>query len=250
MVDRNDALLREVQEELQRERMAKLWDRYGGYLLVMAAVVIAFVGGYQLWQARQRSIAETGAAQYEAAVGLLATGKTDEARKALEEISAGSHAGYAGLSELRLAGADLKAGKTAEALAAFDKIATSGTADESLRNFAAIQAAALKLGTADFTELQNRLNDLVNGTSAWRIPARELLGTAAFKAGNYAEARTLLQPLLADPQSSRGVTNRVRVIMDGIASAELSKRATPVSSTPAAAVAPAASPAAPQAPPK
>ena len=40
MVDRNDALLREVQEELQRERMAKLWDRYGGYLLVMAAVVI------------------------------------------------------------------------------------------------------------------------------------------------------------------------------------------------------------------
>ena len=42
MVDKNDTLLREVDEELRRERMEKLWEKYG---IEAVPTVIAFAKG-------------------------------------------------------------------------------------------------------------------------------------------------------------------------------------------------------------
>ncbi len=255
MVDKNDALLREVDEELRREQMEKLWERYGVYLLAAAALIVATVGGYKFWQSRQLTLAETSGAQYEAALNLIKTGKTEDAQKALDAIAAGGHKGYGALAQLQLAGTNLKTGKPKQALTIFEGLATGGTNDTALKSFAALQAAALRLGEADFTEMQNRLNDLSSGTSAWRIPARELLGTAAFKAGNFQEARSNLASLLAEPGAPAGTLERVRVILSAIAAVELAK-SPPATATPPAATTPAApqpaptAPAAPAAPPK
>lgn len=240
MVDRNDPLLREVDEELRRERFEKLWEQYGIYIVGAAAFLVALVGGYKLWETRQQSLAETGGAQYEAAVKLVDANKSDEARKALDEIIAGGHKGYASLAQLHLAGLHLKAGRPKDAVAVFESLANSSNADSDMKTFAALQAASLRLGEADFTEMQNRLNALMGGTTAWRIPARELLGTAAYKAGKLEEARNLLQPLLADPQTPRGTLQRVQLVLGSIAAAEVHK------APPAAAPAPA--PSAPAAP--
>jgi hypothetical protein len=243
MVDRNDPLLREVDEELRRERFEKLWEQYGMYMLAAAAILVAMVGGYKLWETRQHSLATAGGAQYEAALKLIEANKNDEAQKALNEIIAGGQKGYTPLSQLQLAGLHLSAGRPKEALAVFEALATSSTADTDMKTFAGLQAASLRLGEADFTEMQNRLNALVEGTSAWRIPARELLGTAAYKAGKLEEARKLLQPLLADPQSPRGTLQRVQLVLGAIAAAEVQKVAPAAAPSPAA---PAASaPAAP-----
>jgi hypothetical protein len=248
MVDKNDPLLREVDEALRREQMEKMWERYGGYVLAGAALILAIVGGYKFWEWRQQSLAEAGGAQYQAAYQLAAAGKTDEARAALEAIVAQGQPGYATLAQLRIAGQHLEAGRPKEALAVFESVATNGKADRDLRTFAAIQAASLRLGEADFTEMQNRLNDLANGSTPWRVPARELLGTAAYKAGKLTEARALLMPLLAEPEVSKGTIERVQVVLGSIAAAETAKGATPApaaatgapSQAPASGTAPAA----------
>ncbi len=46
----------------------------------------------------------------------------------------------------------------------------------------------MRIGEADFTEMQNRLNPLM-ATTALALHARELLGLAALKAGKIDEAR-------------------------------------------------------------
>lgn len=221
MVDKNDALLREVDEELRREQMEKLWERYGIYVIAVALVIVAVVAGKQLWDWRQRALAEAGGRGYEAAVALIEAGKSDEADKALNEIIASGHKGYKSLAELHQAGRELKAGNTKNALAIFEALSTAGGVDATLRAFARIQAASLRLGEADFTEMQNRLNDLVDGTTPWRIPARELLGTAAFRAGKLSEARTMLTPLLIDPATPESTQKRVGVLLGSIAAAEV-----------------------------
>ncbi len=225
MVDKNDPLMREVDEALRREQMERLWDRYGGYLLAGAAAIVAIVGGYQIWDWRKTSLAEAGGAKYQAALDLVTAGKADEARVALDAIVADGSAGYAALAQLQLAGMHLSADRPKDALAVFEALATNRNTNEQVRTFAALQAASLRLGEADFTEMKNRLNDLANGASAWRIPARELLGTAAFKAGNNEEARTLLAPLLADPGAPRGTLERVQLILGSMASGEAAKAA-------------------------
>lgn len=248
MVDKNDSLSREIDEELRREKFEKLWEQYGTYVLGIAAAIVVAVGGYQIVDQRKKSFAAENGARYDAAVTLLEQSKTDDAQKALTEIISSGHAGYASLAQLQLAGIHLKANRSQEALAIFEALATSPSADADIKSFALLQAAALRLGEADFTELQNRLKPVAEGSTAWRFQARELLGTAAFKAGKFDEARSQLSPLLADPETPRAALDRVQLILGAIASADAGKTASaPAAPAPAAPQTPAKEPTQPPA---
>jgi hypothetical protein len=225
MVDKNDSLSREIDEELRREKLEKLWEQYGTYVLGAAAALVLAVGGYQLYDQRKKSFAAENGARYDAAVTLLEQSKTDDAQKALTEVLASGHAGYASLAQLQLAGIHLKANRPQDALAVFEALATSPSADADIKTFALLQAAALRLGQADFTELQNRLKPVAEGSTAWRFQAREILGTAAFKAGKFDDARAQLTPLLADPETPRAALDRIQLILAAMASADAGKAA-------------------------
>lgn len=232
MVDKNDALFREVEEELRREQFAKLWERYGVYFIALAVAVVAIVAGSQMWEARRVANANAAGAEYEAASALLTSGKSEEALKAFESIASTGPRGYAALAKLSEAGVYLKLDKRPEALAAFDKLANDTSADPLLANFARLQAAALRLGEADYAEMETRLKSLTGDTNPWRFTARELLGSAALAAGKLDEARTMLTPLLADPGLGQAARERLHRLMAKIATGELSSA--PPAATPAA----------------
>lgn len=233
MVDNNDTLFREVKEELRREQLAKLWERYGTYVLGAGVAVVALIVGATYWQHRRVELSHAAGAAFETAAGLAQSGKVEEAGKAFGELAASAPKGYAALASLAEAGALMKTDKRPEALAIFERLTSDAGTDPLLSDFARVQAASLRLGEADFTEMENRLKPLTGDGSAWRSIARELLGTAAVRAGKLDEARTTLAPLLADPTLTRTAADRVNRLMAEIAAAELSK-------TPAAAPAPAA----------
>ena len=94
-----------------------------------------------------------------------------------------------------------------------------------LREFARLQAAGLRIGEADFTEMENWLTPLMADDSPWRYSARELLGLAAFKAGKTTEARTILTPLLVDQATPQSITERAQIVMAEIAAGEIAKKA-------------------------
>jgi hypothetical protein len=223
MVDKRDALIREVDEELRREQLAKLWDRYGLYGLAAAALIVVGVGGYKMWEARQLAAAEAAGARYEAVTQLLEEGKAEEALSGFQAIAKDAPRGYAALARLQLAGNAAKAGRIAEALAAYEDLASDRTVDPLLADFARLQAAALKLETADWTEMQNRLTPLTGETNAWRFSARELLGLAAYRAGKLDEAKQVLVALVADPEAPTSLGERARMLMSMITGAELAK---------------------------
>lgn len=242
MVDNNDSLFREVDEELRREQFAKLWQRYGTYIIALGALIILVVAGAKFMEGRRIAAANAAGAEYEAAATLLAEGKTEDAAKAFAAIVGSGPKGYAALAALSEAGAYLKLDKRQEALAVFEKLVATAGADPLVADFARIQAASLRLGEADFTEMENRLKPLTADSSSWRFTARELLATAALKAGKLDEARNVFASLLADPGLSRTASERIERLMGDIAATEL---ATKPAAAPAdgAAPAPAATPA-------
>jgi len=218
----NTDIVREVDEELRREQVEKLWNHYRNYVLVAAAAIILMVAGYKTWQWRTELQAGTSGAQFESAVGLLRDGKTDEATKALQAIADSGAGAYAALAGLRLAALDADAAKGDRALARYEAIANSSGVDANIRGFARIQAAQLRLDTADFTEMQNRLNDLAAPDGVWRQSARQLLGLAAYKAGKLAEAQDQFSLILND-KDGRGPIGQMAQVMQQLILAATAK---------------------------
>ncbi len=223
MADRNDTFTREVDEELRRDQLAKLWEKYNTLILGAAAAILVGVAGSQYMQNRRVAAEQAAGASFEAAQRLVSESKFDEAAKAFQSLADGGPAGYAALASLQMAGIDAKQGRTEQALAAFEKLAKTSGTEPLLRDFAKLQAAAIRASSADFTEMQNRLNDLAAAENPWHANARELLATAALKAGKTAEARSLYEQLLSDRRTPPSVKERARIAMSRIVEAEQGK---------------------------
>ena len=95
-----------------------------------------------------------------------------------------------------------------------------------------MQAASLKVDSAGWTDMQNRLNDLAADGNPWRASARELLGLAAMKAGKIEEAREQFQRLLSDRDTPPSISERARIMMAMLTEKELSTPATPAAAAP------------------
>ena len=115
-------IFNEVDEEVRREQLKKLWERYSNLIIGVAILVVAAVGawrGYEFWQARKA--AEAGAA-YEAALKLSEDGKHTEAEEAFGKLAAQGTSGYRMLARVRQA-AELGAVDPKAGIAAYDAIA-------------------------------------------------------------------------------------------------------------------------------
>jgi hypothetical protein len=223
MAEDDNAFIRQIDEEMRREQLAKLWQQYGTYMIAAAALIVVGVGGWKWYEARAIASAQAAGARYEAVTELVQSGKTAEADKDFQAIAKDGPAGYATLARFQLAAAAAKAGRKDEAVATLDGLSNDAHVDPLLSGYARLQAAQLKLGTAGWTEMQNRLNPLLGDSSAWRYSAREALGLAAYHAGMLDEARKSFEQLLADRKVPPSIAERSKIAMGMIVAVELTK---------------------------
>jgi hypothetical protein len=240
MADQFDTFKKEVEEDLNRERMQKLWEQYGTYILGAAAALVLSVAGWKFFDNRRQAAAEYNAVRYVGALRNIADNKAEDGQKELAAIAAATPGGYGLLAKLRLAAADATAGQTDKAFAAYDAIARQPGVDKVLADYARLQSAMLKIDSAEWTETQNRLIDLAADANPWKYNARELLGFSAFRTGRLPEARQQFERLVADPAAPPAIKERAGIVMAEIAQAELAK--TQAGAAPAAATPPATSP--------
>ncbi|MEL7048166.1 MAG: tetratricopeptide repeat protein [Pseudomonadota bacterium] len=211
-MDTDEFLIREVKAELERERMETIWKRYGTYIISAVALLVVSVAGYQYWKASTLAANQKAGAAYDQALSLAQQQKYDEAATKFKDVADSSTGGYSVLSQLQLAATFLDQKKPDEAIAAFEKAATSG-GEKVFTDFARLQLAALKMGTADFTETENRLNGLISDENPWRFSAQELLGLAQLRSGRTEEARSSFQALLGEQAVPSAMQNRIQVLL-------------------------------------
>ena len=96
-------LFDEVDEEVRREQLKKLWDKYSIYLIALAVVIIAGVGGWRGYQYLEAKKAAEAGATFDRAVELADQNKHAEAEAAFADLAAKAPAGYRILARLRTA---------------------------------------------------------------------------------------------------------------------------------------------------
>jgi len=205
-------IFQEVDEEVRREQLKKLWDRYGNYVVVAAFLVVAGVAawrGYSWWDAKKA--AETGAA-FEAASTLAETGKHSEAEAAFAKIAVDGTSGYRTLARVREA-AELAQVDAKAAVAAYDKIAADGSVGPTLQDLAALRAGALLIDAGSFDEARRKLEPLVGSDRTFRHTAREFLALAAWRAGDAAAVKRWSDMIMSDAQTPAATRTRVEMLM-------------------------------------
>ena len=204
-------IFHEVDEEVRRERLQKLWDRYSIYIIAAAILIVACIGGwrgYQWWEAKKA--AEAGAA-FEAAVTLSDQGKHAEAEAAFAKVAAEAPSGYRALARLRAA-AELSAHDPKQAVKAYDELAADGSLGETMQDLAAVRAGMLLVDSAPLSDMRQRLEPLSAPGRTFRHSARELLALSAWRNGDVTTAKHFIDMIAADGETPSGTRARVDIL--------------------------------------
>ncbi|MBE7200738.1 MAG: tetratricopeptide repeat protein [Parafilimonas terrae] len=205
----NNEFIREVDEDYRREQILQIWRRYSTVIIAVAVLVVAGVAGWRYWQAQQHAAAEAASVQYDEANHLARDGKVAEADKAFTALEAQGPAGYRMLSRFRAAAETAKT-EPEKGAAEFDTLAGDTGLGDGLRDLARLRAALIRMDgktpDAALTNLQG-----LAAASPYRHTAREMLGLASLKRGDYEEAGRWFDQIAADPETPRSLRERIEV---------------------------------------
>jgi hypothetical protein len=205
-------IFHEVDEEVRRERLKKLWDQYSGVFIAVALLIVVGIGGwrlYQWWDAKQA--AEAGS-QFESAIQLSEQGKHDEAAALFTKLSTEGTAGYRTLARFRTAQA-LAKHDTQAAVKAYDALAADRSMGQPLQDLAEIRGALLLVDSAPYEEVRTRLEPLTANERPFHHTARELLALTAWRAGDQAASRRWIDLILTDGETPSNIRARVEMLM-------------------------------------
>ncbi len=213
----------EIGEDLRGERYRRVAARYG-WLVLLAAVVVAAGFGFWQWRQSQR-VAQAGraasvflAATREVAgpsPGAAQTPSRAAAEAAFAKLTASAPESYRTLARLRLAALQTQSDPQA-ALATWDAVANDPGADRDLRDLANLLWAQHEVDAGDPAVVAARLRPLAEGAGRWRALAQETLAWLDLRQGDEAHARTVLTGLLEDPGAPPGVAARARGLLEQI----------------------------------
>ena len=129
----SDTLIREVDEELRRDRMRKLWRQTGPLVIGAAVLVVLVVAGYEGWNWWSKNQSSTSSDQFYAATEIADGTDYEAAKKALDLVIAKGSGGYPALAQFREAALLAQQGKTDDAVAAYDALSTAQSQHPSAR---------------------------------------------------------------------------------------------------------------------
>lgn len=200
----------EIEEDLKRDRYAKLWARHGWVVVALAVALVAGTGGWQAWRWHTRTTAEAATKR------LLEATRTQDsaaAQAALADAARDGGTGLRTLARLTEAARQARAGDTQAAIAAWDLVAADTSADSLYRDLATLLAAGATLDSADPSQLTGRLQPLAQPTNPWRHAAQEFLALLALRQGNRDAALAGFRALAADITAPNGIRERAGAML-------------------------------------
>jgi hypothetical protein len=204
-------LFDEVDEEVRRDQLKKLWDRYSIYIIAAALLIIAAVGGWRGYQYLEAKKAAEAGAAFDAALDLSEQNKHAEAEAAFDKLAATAPGGYRMLARLRAA-AEVATRDSRAGAKMYDDIAGDGGIGTEQQDLARIRAAGLLLDTESYPNMLQRLEAATRPEATFRHTARELLALSAWRANDTTAARQWLDMIASDGETPSALRSRAEAL--------------------------------------
>jgi hypothetical protein len=204
-------IFHEVDEEVRRDQLRKLWERYSIFIVALAILIVAGIGGWRGFEYYVGKKAAAAGAAFENAVTLSEQGKYTEAEAAFAKVVTDAPDGYRVLARLRAASA-LAQTKPADAVKAYDDIAADKSVSQTWQDLAGVRAGLLLVDTAPLADLRRRLDPLAEPGRTFRHTARELLALSAWRNHDAATSRRYIDMIAGDGETPPGARARIDVL--------------------------------------
>jgi hypothetical protein len=200
-------IFREVEEDVRRERLEKIWKSYGSYFIALAVLVLAGVAGWQLWQRHEQAERIKASDAYVAAQRIS---DPASAAKAFADLARTAKGGYGLLAKMSQANAMSASGQMRQAVDLYKEIGQADAGD--IGAVARLRAAWGEASSAPRTELESLLAPLNRDGSVWQPLAREVLAFSDYRAAKVKPAANQYRALAEDANAPEALRTRAKAM--------------------------------------
>ena len=247
----------EIDQDLRRERLSRVWSRYGIYVILIAVLIVVVTAGwrgYEWWVTRTERNAGEAYAALVAEVDAEGAG-ADPAR--LTAFADDAPEGFALLARFRAASLQAATGETEAAAETLRGIASDSAAPRLYQDLARMRLGYVLLDADDVSGAREAVAPMADDAgNAFHRSASEVMGLAAYAEDDLDDAERWFTNVSSDATVSQGMRQRADTMLALItrlkAQAEAAANAPAADTTPAesapAESAPAGSPSSESAP--
>ena len=204
-----DSFIDEVTEEVRRDRLFRLFRKYGwiGVVIILGLVIGT------AWTEWSKSRAEARAEAFgDAVIDALDHGTPDERREALAAVPA--ETGQSAI--LGLIMASDPAEDKAATLAALDKVAADTSLTPAYRDLAVLRRVLVAGADLPVADRRSALEGIAAPGSPYRVLAEEQLGYLLIEEGKPDDAIAALTALLQDQEASASLRARLGQVVTAL----------------------------------
>ena len=200
-------IFREIEDELRRDNLLKLWQRYGKYIIAVAVLALVIAGGIVAWRDHQVTERRAQGQRYSSALALVREGKAAEAAKVFALLGQ-EGGGYSLLARFVEAEMLAKSGDRKAAVAVYEQLAGGAGTDPEFRDLAVLLSVMHGLPDGDPKAAVERLQPLSASGNPWRASALDLTAAAKLKSGDRNGALAIYKELADDLSAPQGLRAR------------------------------------------
>ncbi|WP_136163515.1 tetratricopeptide repeat protein [Sphingomonas flavalba] len=211
----NQAFIREVDEELRRDQLARFGKTYGIALGAAILIGLLLFGGYLWYRNYDAGRAGLQGDELATALATLGANKVDEAKPKLEALAKSDRPGYSAAARLALADIALQKDDTKGAAAQYKAIAEDSGIGQPFRDLALVRQTAAEYDVLPPETVISRLKGLAVPGNPWFGSAGEMVAAAYVRANKPKEAGALFGKIAADAGVPASIRSRA-VQMAGV----------------------------------
>jgi hypothetical protein len=204
----NETFYREVDEELRRDQMRTLWERYGKLAILGVVLVLAAIAGVIWWQNQQEVKAGKQGQELLGAFDDVSAGKKTAASARLDALAKSESPGYKAAALLTKADLAVEANNIDGAAGLFQQVANDQSLDQSYRDLALVRLTHVQFDKLAPQAVIDRLKGLAVAGSPWFGSAGEMVAISYLKLNKPKEAAQIFAALAKDKKVPESVRSR------------------------------------------
>lgn len=206
--EHNETFMREVDENLRRDRMQEFGKRYGGWIAGGVLLFLAVCGGVLYWKHHKEERSQQQVEQFAQIVRDVGAGNLATAPKQLDELSGSGSKAVRATALFTRAAVALQQNDVKLAIAKYREIAEDDSLPHAYRDAALIRQTALEFDSLQPQQVITRLQPLTTPGNPWFGSAGEMTAIAHLKQGQRAQAGQLFATIAKDKTVSDSMRAR------------------------------------------